>query len=197
MNSDLHRPLDIAVLVGSLRRESLNKRLAKAIRLLAPSNVRFFDIPIGNLPLYNEDDDSSPSSTVVDFRDQIKAANGVLFVCPEYNRSYSSALKNAIEHGSRPYGQSVWQGKPCGVIGMTPGALGTALAQQHLRNVLAALDMPALTQPEAYLRFEDDFFLPDGHIHPRTRPFLQSWVDALVAWIHQHQLATQAEMQDA
>lgn len=173
----------IAVLVGSLRRESLNRRLAQAIVHLAGNALEFTFVEIGDLPLYNQDDDNSPSPAVVRLRDRIRQSDGVLFVTPEYNRSVPGVLKNAIDHGSRPYGQSVWAGKRAGVIGASVGSIGTALAQQHLRNILAYLDMPTLGQPEAFIHAKEGFFDSDGQIGEGARAFVQSWVDAYIAWV--------------
>ena len=134
----------IAVIVGSLRKESFNRQLAHALVKLAPAQVQFKEVAIGELPLYNQDADGHEVAVVKQFRDAIRSADAVLFVTPEYNRSMPGVLKNALDQGSRPYGHSVWDGKPAAVIGMSVGAIGTALAQQHLRNVLAYMNMPTL-----------------------------------------------------
>ena len=130
----------IAVIVGSLRKESFNRQLAHALIKLAPAQMQFKVVAIGELPLYNQDADGHEVAVVQQFRDAIRSADAVLFVTPEYNRSMPGVLKNALDQGSRPYGHSVWDGKPAAVIGMSVGAIGTALAQQHLRNVLAYLN---------------------------------------------------------
>lgn len=176
----------IAVIVGSLRRESLNRRLATAIARLAPVEFAFRQVEIGDLPLYNQDDEATPAAPVKRLRDDIRAAQGLLFVTPEHNRSIPGALKNAIDHGSRPYGQSVWAGKPAGILGVSPGAIGTALAQQHLRNILAHLDVPTLGQPEAFIQAREGMFDEAGEISAASRPFLQGWMDRYVAWVKQH-----------
>jgi chromate reductase len=176
----------VAVLIGSLRSGSHNRALAEALARLAPSDFAFQPIEIGDLPLYNQDDDPTPSPQVRRLREQISAAQAVLFVTPEYNRSIPGVLKNAIDHGSRPYGQSVWAGKPAGVVGVTIGTLGTALAQQHLRSILAFLDMPTLGQPEVYLAFRDGLFDDQGNIGEASREFLQGWMDRFTAWVRQH-----------
>lgn len=173
----------IAVIVGSLRRESFNARLAAALARLAPADVTFTTAAIGDLPLYNQDDDGAQAAPVLRFKAEIKAASGVLFVTPEYNRSIPGVLKNAIDHASRPYGQSVWAGKPAGVIGVSVGAIGTALAQQHLRNILAYLDMPTMGGPEAFLQMKDGLFDAAGNIGPASHAFLQGWMDKFVAWV--------------
>jgi chromate reductase len=178
----------IAVLVGSLRKDSLNRRLADAIIRLAPPEFSFRPVLIGDLPLYNQDDDTSPTESVRRLKQEILDANGVLFVTPEYNRSIPGVLKNAIDHASRPYGESVWAGKPAGILGISPGAAGTALAQQHLRNILAFLDVPVLGQPEAFIQAKEGLFDNEGGIGPGSRQFLQNWIDRYVVWIKQHNL---------
>ncbi len=179
----------IAVVVGSLRRDSFNRTLATAITRLAPAEFTFKHLEIGDLPLYNQDDDGNPAESVKRLKADIMAAHGVLFVTPEYNRSIPGVLKNAIDHASRPYGKSVWQNKPAGIIGASVGAIGTALAQQHLRNILAYLDMPALGQPEAFIHAKDGLFDDAGNIGEASRKFLQSWMDRYVAWVKQHAAA--------
>jgi chromate reductase len=177
----------IAVLVGSLRRESLNRQLALALARLAPSEFTFEHVRIDDLPLYNQDDDANPAAAVKRLKGEIAAAQGLLFVTPEYNRSIPGVLKNALDHGSRPYGQSVWAGKAAGVIGVSGGPIGTALAQQHLRNVLAYLDVATLGQPEAFIQNQPGMFGENGKIGiESTQKFLQQWVDRYAAWIKRH-----------
>ncbi len=176
----------IAVIVGSLRRESFNRKLAEAMVNLAPSEFTFQHLDIGDLPLYNQDDDASPTASVQRLKADIRTARGLLFVTPEYNRSIPGVLKNAIDHASRPYGQSVWAGKPAGVLGVSVGAIGTALAQQHLRNILAYLDVPTLGQPEAFIQAKEGLFDQAGNIGADSRVFLQSWMDRYVAWVKRH-----------
>ena len=173
----------IAVIVGSRRRDSFNRQLADAIAKLAPPEFSFTQVNIGDLPLYNHDSDANPPPSVVRFKGEIAAAKGLLFVTPEYNRSLPGVLKNAIDQGSRPYGQSVWAGKPAGVLGVSVGAIGTAMAQQHLRNILAYLDVPTLGQPEAFIQAKDGLFDDSGEIGASSRKFLQDWIDRYVAWI--------------
>ena len=175
----------IAIVIGSLRRESYNRQLANAMMKLAPSEFSFQELRIDDLPLYNQDDDASPAEQVKRLKGEISASHGVIFVTPEYNRSIPGVLKNAIDHASRPYGHSAWKGKPAGVLGASIGAPGTSMAQQHLRNMLAYLDMPTLAQPEAFIYVREGFFGQDGGIaNPDTRQFLQQWMDAYVAWVH-------------
>ena len=176
----------IAVLVGSLRTASFNRQLANALPKLAPADFSFHQAEIGDLPLYNQDDDGKPHPSVTRLKNAIQASQGLLFVSPEYNRSIPGVLKNAIDHASRPYGQSAWAGKPAGVIGVSVGAIGTALAQQHLRNVLAYLDVPTLGQPEAFIHAKDGLFDDAGDIGSGSKDFLQGWMDAYVAWVKLH-----------
>lgn len=176
----------IAVLVGSLRRDSLNRRLATALARLAPSDIVFKQLEIGDLPLYNQDDDGNQCPAVQRLKSEIQSAQGVMFVTPEYNRSVPGFLKNALDHASRPYGKNAFAGKPAGVIGVSPGAIGTAMAQQHLRNILAYLDMPTLNQPEAYVQARDSLFDDDGNIGADSRKFLQGWMDRYLAWVKRH-----------
>jgi chromate reductase len=176
----------ILVVVGSLRRESFNRKLAHGLVKLGPAGFDFKFAQIGDLPLYNQDDDAHPAEAVKRLKGEIQAADGVLFVTPEYNRSVPGVLKNAIDHASRPYGQSAWAGKPAGVIGVSIGAIGTALAQQHLRNMLAYLDMPTMGQPEAFIQAKDGLFDADGGIGEGSREFLQGWMDSYVAWVEKH-----------
>lgn len=173
----------IAVLVGSLRKDSFNRTLATALAKLAPPEFTFKQIEIGDLPLYNQDDDADQALSVKRMKSEIAAANGLLFVTPEYNRSIPGVLKNAIDHASRPYGQSVWAGKPAGVVGISIGAIGTALAQQHLRNVLSYLDVPTLGSPEIFLQVKDGFFTPAGEVGPDSKAFLQGWMDRYTTWV--------------
>lgn len=177
---------NIAVIVGSIRKDSLNRKLADALAKLAPPEFSFSKVRIDDLPLYNQDDDNQPAASVTRLRREVVAADGLLFLTPEYNRSIPGVLKNAIDHASRPWGQSVWGGKPAGVLGISVGAIGTALAQQHLRNILAYLDVPTLGQPEVFLQAKDGLFDTDGNIGADSRAFLQGWVDRYVAWVKRH-----------
>ena len=177
----------IAVVVGSLRQDSINRKLACALARLAPAEFSFHQLEIGDLPLYNQDNDPNPPAPVQRLKSEVAAASGLLFVTPEYNRSIPGVLKNALDNASRPYGQNAWAGKPAGVMGASPGTIGTAMAQQHLRNVLAYLDVPVLCQPEAFLQIKDGFFDEAGNIpNENTRKFLQTWVDRYAGWVRQH-----------
>jgi chromate reductase, NAD(P)H dehydrogenase (quinone) len=183
---NIMRSYQIAVVVGSLRRESFNRKLATAMAKLAPADFTFRQLEIGDLPLYNQDNDGQPPEAVLRLKRGITASQGLLFVTAEYNRSIPGVLKNAIDHASRPYGQSAWAGKPAGVLGASVGAIGTSMAQQHLRNILAYLDVPTLGQPEAFIHAKDGLFDPGGDIGADSRKFLQSWMDHYVAWVKQH-----------
>ena len=173
----------IAVIVGSLRKDSFNRQLANAIVKLAPPEFTFSHVEIGDLPLYNQDDDEHQAESVIRMKRAVSEADGLLFVTPEYNRSIPGVLKNALDHGSRPYGQNVWAGKPAGVLGASPGNTGTAMAQQHLRNILSFLDIPTQNQPEAYVQVREGLFDEQGEIGERSRPYLQNWMDHFVEWV--------------
>ena len=176
----------IAVVVGSLRRESLNRQLANAMARLAPPDFTFTQLEIGDLPLYCQDDDANQSVPVKRLKAEIQAASALLFVTPEYNRSVPGVLKNALDQASRPYGQNAWAGKPAGVLGISVGVIGTALAQQHLRNILAYLDVPVLGQPEAFIHAHAGLFDEQGNIGAASKAFLQGWMDRYVAWVKRH-----------
>lgn len=173
----------IAIIVGSLRRDSFNRKFAEALTRLAPNGVVFTWPDIGALPLYDQDGDGDQSAATRDLKAAIRAADGVIFVTPEYNRSIPGVLKNALDHASRPYGDSAWAGKPAGVIGVSPGAMGTAMAQQHLRNVLAYLDMPTLNQPEAFIQHREGMFAEDDSLTDMSKDFAQKWLDAYLALV--------------
>ena len=162
------------------------KRDRSFIRGESAPEFTFKQIEIGDLPPYNQDKEANPGEAVSRLKSEIAAAHGVFFVTPEYNRSIPGILKNAIDHASRPYGQNSWAGKPAGVMGISIGAAGTSLAQQHLRNVLAYLDMPTLGQPEAFLQTKEGFFDSDGSLGNGSKKFLQGWMDLYVAWIKKH-----------
>jgi chromate reductase, NAD(P)H dehydrogenase (quinone) len=176
----------IAVVVGSLRRESFNRKLANGVIKLGPQEFSFERPEIGDLPLYNQDDDDDQVDSVRRLKSQIRAADGVMFVTPEYNRSVTGVLKNALDNASRPYGDSAWAGKPAGMLGASIGQIGTAVAQQHLRDMLAYLDMPTLGQPEVFIEVYEDLFNEDGSIGEGSREFLQGWMDKYVEWVKQH-----------
>jgi len=177
-------PRQIGYVIGSLRKESINRKLANALIKLGPTDFSFKELKIGDLPLYNQDDDKSQAAVVQRLKSELRAVDAVMFVTAEYNRSIPGVLKNALDHASRPYGQSAWAGKPAGIIGASIGAISTAVAQLHLRTILAYLDMPTLGQPEAYLQIKDGFFDEAGNISsPDTRKVLHGWMDKYVAWV--------------
>jgi chromate reductase len=178
--------IKIAVIVGSIRKDSFNKKLALALAKLAPADFLFETVRIDDLPHYNQDDDGNPSAEVTRLKTQITASQGLLFLTPEYNRSVPGVLKNAIDHASRPYGKSVFSGKPGAVIGMTVSPIGTAAAQQHLRNIMAYLNIPTLGQPEVFLTNKEGFFKEDGSLNESTEKFMQGWMDQYVAWVKKH-----------
>ncbi len=176
----------VAVIVGSLRQDSFNRKLALAVAKLAPPEYTFEHVLIADLPPYNQDDDARPADSVRRLKAQIAAAQGLLFVTPEYNRSIPGVLKNAIDHASRPYGQSAWAGKAAGILGASVGAIGTAPAQQHLRNILAYLDVAAMGQPEAFIHAKEGLFDAAGNLGDGSRKILQEWIDQYVAWVRKH-----------
>jgi chromate reductase len=177
----------IAVVVGSLRRESFNRRLAEAMTRLPAAQEHDFTWPeIGDLPLYNQDHDGNPPAEYVRLKDEIRAADGVMFVTPEYNRGIPGVLKNALDAASRPYGDSAWAKKPAGIVSVSGGKPGAAMAQQHLRNVIAYLDMPTLNQPEAFIQWTDDLVTADGEVGEGSRDFLDGWMRAFTAWVARH-----------
>jgi chromate reductase, NAD(P)H dehydrogenase (quinone) len=174
---------NVAVIVGSLRKGSYNRMVAKALCGLAPG-LDCEIVEIGQLPLYNQDLDDEPPREWVDFRDRIRAADAVLFVTPEYNRSVPGVLKNAIDVGSRPYGHSAWAKKPAAVVSVSPGALGAFGANHHLRQSLVFLDMPTMQQPEAYIGGASKLVDEQGGIaKEETREFLRKIMQSFAAWI--------------
>ena len=179
-------PSNVAVLIGSLRKDSLNRKLANALIATAPVTLALKEAAIRDLPLYDSDLEEAnllPAAWSA-FRQQVKSADAVLFVTPEYNRSVPGSLKNAIDVGSRPYGRSVWNGKPGAVITVSPGAIGGFGANHHLRQSFVFLDVLALQQPEAYIGNAGKLFAEDGTITvPETRDFLAKYLDAFARWI--------------
>lgn len=174
----------IGYVIGSLRKESINRKLANALVKLGPPDFHFRELHIGDLPLYDQDDDKSQAPEVQRLKTELRTVDAVIFVTPEYNRSIPGVLKNALDHASRPYGQNAWAGKPAGIVGASIGAISTAVAQLHLRTILAYLDMPTLGQPEVYLQVKDGFFDDAGNIaNADTRKFLHGWMDKYVAWV--------------
>lgn len=179
--SSLH---SVAVVVGSLRKDSINRKLANALIKLAPASLKLSIVEIGELPLFNQDWENNPPQPVTDFKQAIKAVDAVLFVTPEYNRSIPGVLKNAIDAGSRPYGQSAWTGKPAAIVSASPGSMGGFGANHHLRQVLVAIGMAAMSQPEAYISHADKSFDDTGALaSDATRDFLTKFLAAFAQWI--------------
>ncbi len=176
--------ISVGYFVGSLSKQSINRQLANGLIGLAPSTLEFTEIPIGNLPLYNRDFDTDYPEVALAFKKQLTDSDALLFVTPEYNRSGPGVLKNAIDWGSRPPGQRAFTGKPAAVIGTSTGGPGTAMAQQHLRNTLAFLDVPTMGQPEAFIQYTPERFAADGTLKDEsTRQFLRTWLAAYEAWV--------------
>jgi chromate reductase, NAD(P)H dehydrogenase (quinone) len=175
---------NVAVIVGSLRKESLNRKMAHALIEHAPATLQLKIVEIRDLPLYDQDNDGAPGAAVLAFRDAVRPVDAVLFVTPEYNRSVPGVLKNAIDVGSRPYGQSVWSGKPCAIVSVSPGAVGGFGANQHLRQSMVFLDMPTMQQPEAYIGHADKLFDAEGKLNnPETGKFLDKIMQSFAAWV--------------
>ncbi|MGE7994139.1 NADPH-dependent FMN reductase [Pseudomonas sp. NPDC089554] len=174
----------VAVIVGSLRKDSYNRKVARALSELAPSSLSLKIVEIGDLPLYNEDVEAEAVPEAWKrFRDEVRKSDAVLFVTPEYNRSVPGCLKNAIDVGSRPYGQSAWGGKPTAVASASQGAVGGFGANHALRQSLVFLDMPCMQMPEAYIGGVAALFDDSGKLSDKTRPFLQGFIDRFAAWV--------------
>ena len=175
---------DIAVLVGSLRKESLNRKTAKALIEIAPAPLKLEIVEIGQIPLFNDDLEKSAPREWTEFRERIGRADGVLFVTPEYNRSVPGVLKNAIDVASRPYGHNKFDGKPGAVVSVSPGAIGGFGANHHLRQSLVFLNVPTLQQPETYAGHADKFFDESGKlVNEKTREFFEKVMHAYAAWV--------------
>ena len=176
----------VAVFVGSLRKDSFNRRLARAVERLAPEGFEFQYVRIDNLPLYNQDLDGDYPAEGKRLKREVEAADALLFVTPEYNRSMPAPMKNAIDVGSRPYGQSAFSGKPGAVLSASPGAAGGFGANHHLRQCMVFLDVHMMQQPEAYLGGAGSFFDDNGKLSDGIKPFLQKFIDAYAAWVAKH-----------
>ena len=178
---------DVAVIVGSLRKESFNRKLANVLVAMAPAPLKLEIVEIRQLPLYNQDDDANPPAASAAFKERVQKADAVLFVTPEYNRSVPGVLKNAIDIASRPYGKSAWNGKPGAVISVSPGAIGAYGANHHLRQSLVFLNVPAMPQPEAYLGNAAKLFDESGKLIDDTaRDFLAKFLQAFAQWIERN-----------
>ena len=187
----MNTPIDVAVLVGSLRKQSLNRKMANALKELSPPATSLDIVEIGALPLYNQDlDEGTPPEPWTTFRSRMGKAGAVIFVTPEYNRSVPGVLKNAIDVGSRPSGKSVFDRKPCGVVSVSPGAIGAFGANHHLRQSLVFLNMPVLQQPEAYIGGAATLFDEQGRLtNESTRAFVKKFADAFAAWAQRNAAA--------
>jgi chromate reductase len=182
--------LDVAVLIGSLRRDSYSRRLASSLEVLAPASLKLFPVDFRNLPLFDQDLEESESEPTewTRFRESVRGSDAVLFVTPEYNRSIPGGLKNAIDVGSRPFGASVWDSKPAAVASVSPGAMGGFGANHHLRQSLVFLNAPTMPQPEVYLGGASSLFAGDGAlINGRTADFLSGFLVAFERWIRRFQ----------
>ncbi|MGE5649619.1 MAG: NADPH-dependent FMN reductase [Bacillota bacterium] len=178
---------NVAIFVGSLRKESLNRKMAHALIGLAPPSLKMEIVEIGGLPLYNQDFDPAPPQPVRDFKQRVQAADAVLFITPEYNRSVPGVLKNAIDTASRPYGQSAWEGKPGAVVSVSPGKIGGFGANHHLRQSMVFLDVPMMQQPEAYIGGAGELFDDKGGIaNDSTRDLMQKFLQAFAQWIERN-----------
>lgn len=177
----------IAVVVGSLRKGSFTRKMAKALMQLAPPSLACEIVEIRGLPLYDQDLENTPPAAWIEFREGIRKSDGVLFATPEYNRSVPGVLKNAIDVASRPYGKSAWAGKPAAVVSVSPGQYGGFGANHHLRQMLVFLDMPALQQPEAYIAHAADLFNEAGGLAAEdTREYARAFMEAFAKWVRKH-----------
>lgn len=176
----------VAVIVGSLRRDSINRKFAESLAKLAAGKLQFKFVEIGDLPLYNEDLWANPPESVLRMKREVEAADAVLFVTPEYNRYFSPAIKNAIDWGTRPWGKNSWSGKPAAVIGATPGATGASAGQNSLKALLTVVDTILMGQPEVYFTYKPELFDDSNNVvDEETRAFLSGWVDRFAMWIEQ------------
>jgi Predicted flavoprotein len=176
----------IGVLVGSLRKESFCKKVARALKELAPVSLEMEEVETGDLAIYNQDfdDEDNPPAPWTAFREIMKRFDAILFVTPEYNRSVPAVLKNAIDVGSRPFGKSVWDGKPSAVVSVSPGGLSAFGANHHLRQSLVFLNMPTMQQPEAYIGNVAALFDASGVlVNEKTRDFLKKFMDSFASWV--------------
>ena len=179
-------PRDVAVFVGSLRKESFNRKMAKAIAAIAPATLKLEIVEIGHLPMFNQDFEASPAPEVITFKDRVARADAVLFVTPEYNRGLPGVLKNAIDVASRPYRKSAWNGKPGAVVSVSPGAIGAFGANHQLRQSLVFLNVPALPH-EAYIGNAAKLFDDKGAlINDDTREFLNKFLQLFDKWIERN-----------
>ena len=178
---------NVAVIVGSLRKESFNRKMANALVAMAPPPLKLEIVEIGDLPLFNQDFEQDPPPKIRDFKAKIESFDAVLFVTPEYNRGVPGGLKNAIDVASRPYGKSSWSSKPAAVVSVSPGAIGGFGANHALRQSLVFLDMPCMPQPEAYIGGAAKLFDDKGALaSDSTRDFMQKFLQKFVEWIERN-----------
>jgi len=181
------QPVDVALLVGSQRKESFSRKLANALIRIAPETLKCEIVEIGDLPLYNQDDDANPPAASAAFKARVKKAQAVLFVTPEYNRGVPGVLKNAIDIASRPYGQSAWDGKPGAVVSQSPGVIGGFGANHALRQSLVFLNVPCMQQPEAYVGATAKMFDAQGNVVEQgMRDFLHKFMQAFASWVQRN-----------
>ena len=179
--------LKVVAIVGSLRKESFNKKLMRAVNKLNHPDIEFDILKIDDIPLFNQDNETNLPPVVAELKNKVSSADGVLLVTPEYNRSIPGVLKNVIDWGTRPYGKNAWKGKPTGIIGASPGVIGTAVAQSHLRSVMLALGAIVMGLPEVYIYFKDGLIDENGNISDdKTKQFLQEFLNQFSKWIDKH-----------
>ena len=179
--------MKIGLIIGSLRKDSFNRKIALTLMHLAPKSLDMQIIEIGQLPFFNQDEEASPPHAWVQFREAIKPLDGFLIVTPEYNRSVPAVLKNALDIGSRPYGANLWNGKPCAIVSASIGAMGGFGANHHLRQSMVFLNTPCMQQPEVYLSFVDKLFDDTGNMNNEsTKAFLSQFMVAFATWVQIH-----------
>lgn len=177
----------VAVIVGSLRKESINHRLMLALQNLAGDRLQFHPLHIGDLPHYNEELWAEPPVPVLRLKDRVEHSDAVLAITPEYNRSYPGVIKNALDWGTRPYGENSWKDKPAAITGASPGVIGAAVGQARLKTDMLAVGMVMMPTPEAYIQWKPEAYAADGQVtDPATAKFLGGFVDAFAAWIEKH-----------
>ncbi|WP_199261734.1 NADPH-dependent FMN reductase [Paracoccus binzhouensis] len=177
----------VAVIVGSLRKDSLNRKLMQALQKLAEGRLEFHLLHVGDLPHYNEDLWAEPPVSVLRLKDRIEHSDAVLAITPEYNRGYPGVIKNALDWATRPYGENSWKGKPAAVTGTSPGAIGAAVGQIRLRADMLGVGMVVMSAPEAYIQWKPEAYAADGSVTDETTAkFLQGFIDAFADWIEKH-----------
>lgn len=181
--------MKIGLIIGSLRKDSFNRKIAHTLMHLAPKSLDMKIIEIGQLPFFNQDEEASPPHAWVQFREAIKPLDGFILITPEYNRSVPAVLKNALDVGSRPYGENLWNGKPCAIVSASIGAIGGFGANHHLRQSMVFLNAPCMQQPEVYLSFVDKLFDDKGNINSEgTKTFLSQFMQTFLTWVQIHKL---------